>query len=578
MTVTSRPKRIGKYDIIGSLGRGAMGVVYKGQDPQIGRVVAVKTLRKLGELKGAKRNKALERFKSEARSAGNLRHPNIITVFEANVEDQMPYIVMDHVQGESFDQVIARYGKLSPQATLYYMSQVAQALDYAHKQGVIHRDIKPGNLLLNSEGQMFVLDFGIAKISDSFLDGTGNNTREPVMGTPGYMSPEQILNKALDNRSDLFSFAIVIYECLSGKRPFTGKDYTEITENILKAEAPVLTNIAGISGNVVTTMQKALAKEREERFDSAGALIDALKTAFGITDLNKPENPAAADLANDTTAGNWQALSAKVQLANVLSDTENSDTDQEDPTQNDYAPVNPAPVLRRSPAANRRPGFSDTSLTHSTRVTAGPNRLILPGLVLLLSALVVVSAVYVLQLTAKPTPNADAGPVLPQNQGGTAPDSDNEVMNMVEAGKVVTELNQDALLETIKSPATEETLLLAALREAERRKLPDLIMACVTPMAHDSVNLRIEAARILGRTRDSEAVNILLPALDDYDPRVRQAAAEALEQIGSRKALSYLASSLKVEELPNVAAAIQKAINNIQGFENTPEQPTITVE
>ncbi|HQH26518.1 MAG TPA: serine/threonine-protein kinase, partial [Oligoflexia bacterium] len=171
---------IGKYEIVSTLGRGSMGVVYKGRDPEIGRLVAIKTLKSMFMGNDPAGNEALQRFRQEARSAGRLHHPNIVTIFEAGRTDNgSPYIAMEYIEGTSLEARIAEQGPLDPLAALHYLAQIASAIDYAHMQNVIHRDIKPSNVLIDGAQRSHLLDFGVAKMSDTSLTPAGT-----VVGTP----------------------------------------------------------------------------------------------------------------------------------------------------------------------------------------------------------------------------------------------------------------------------------------------------------------------------------------------------------------------------------------------------------
>ncbi|MFH0844713.1 MAG: serine/threonine-protein kinase, partial [Pseudomonadota bacterium] len=220
---------LGRYEVVGELGRGAMGVVYKGEDPKIHRTVAIKTVRLsdydddiVGEMK--------ERFFREAESAGLLTHPNIVTIYDAGEEHDLAYIAMEFLEGEDLEQVMKK-DKLFPlRNTLSTVAEVADALDYAHSKGVVHRDIKPANIMrLKETGEVKVTDFGIARLSSSSKTKTG-----VVLGTPSYMSPEQVAGKKVDGRSDIFSLGVVLFEMLTGEKPFIAEDITSLMYRISK--------------------------------------------------------------------------------------------------------------------------------------------------------------------------------------------------------------------------------------------------------------------------------------------------------------------------------------------------------
>src|SRR5580692_399670 len=216
-------KKLGKYELIEEVGRGAMGEVYKAQDPFIGRLVALKTI--TGALVG--RPDLLDRFYQEARSAGALQHPNIVTVYELGKEGETPFIAMEFLEGESLESIVERRPVLTLTQKVSYIIPVCRALDYAHKRGVVHRDIKPGNVMITKDGAVKVVDFGIARLMDS--SHTQTNT---IIGTLGYMSPQQIRGERADERSDIWACGIMLYELLTYQRPFDGANQTSLMLNI----------------------------------------------------------------------------------------------------------------------------------------------------------------------------------------------------------------------------------------------------------------------------------------------------------------------------------------------------------
>ena len=210
-------EKIGKYTVTGEIGRGAMGIVYKGVDPYIGRSVAIKTIRFDTITQPSEQEHAQRRFMREARSAGSLSHPNIVTIYDVGIDEGLTYIVMEYIEGHSLEELIAGGTQYSIEEITAMMAPIADALDYAHRKGIVHRDIKPGNILLDSEGRPHIVDFGIAHLSTSTMTQTSM-----AMGTPYYMPPAQIAVKKVEHRAAIFSLGDVLYELLTCQHPFPG--------------------------------------------------------------------------------------------------------------------------------------------------------------------------------------------------------------------------------------------------------------------------------------------------------------------------------------------------------------------
>jgi serine/threonine-protein kinase len=270
------PTRLGKYEIQSVLGKGAMGVVYKGFDPNIERVVAIKTVRK-DLVDPDLASQFMARFKNEARAAGRLHHPNIVGVYEYGEDEQVAFIAMEYVDGTGLREYLNRKARFQFGQIVAIGSQLLQALEFAHARGVVHRDIKPANLILTSGGTLKVADFGIARIDTSNLTMTGM-----VMGTPSYMSPEQCQGRDSDHRSDLFSAGVVLYELLAGERPFRGSPEM-IAYNICNEppRPPSEVSTLAIPPAIDDVVALALAKLPDERFQNAHAFHHALQIAAG---------------------------------------------------------------------------------------------------------------------------------------------------------------------------------------------------------------------------------------------------------------------------------------------------------
>jgi len=257
------PEQLGKYTTTEVIGRGAMGTVYKGFDPHIRRNVAIKTIRRelLENSEGAS---LLARFQNEAQAAGRLSHPGIIAVYDYGEDESLAYIVMEYVDGSGLDQYFKREVSFSEQDLVSIMAQLLEALDFAHGQGVVHRDIKPSNLIIMTNGRLKIADFGIARIDTSELTQVGM-----IMGTPGYMAPEQYLNHDVDGRADIFAAGVIFYQLLSGVKPFVGSSelicHRICNENPLP---PSQVNTGRAMTHFDNIVAKALAKKPEDRFQT----------------------------------------------------------------------------------------------------------------------------------------------------------------------------------------------------------------------------------------------------------------------------------------------------------------------
>src|SRR5437899_3691019 len=268
----SEPEKLGKYEIQGVLGKGAMGVVYKAFDPHIERTVAIKTVR-MDLVDPDLTAQFIGRFKNEARAAGRLHHPNIVGIYEYGEHENVAFIAMEYVEGTGLRAHLDRKTRFDLPHVVAIVSQLLLALDVAHERGVIHRDIKPSNLILTPGGQVKVADFGIARIDAASLTQTGM-----VLGTPSYMSPEQCQGLASDHRSDLFSAGVILYELLTGERPFAGSP--EMIAYRICNEAPRLPSAVAsqpLPPGIDPLVMTALAKEPDRRFQSAREFHAALR-------------------------------------------------------------------------------------------------------------------------------------------------------------------------------------------------------------------------------------------------------------------------------------------------------------
>jgi serine/threonine protein kinase len=559
---------IGKYEVVGSLGRGSMGVVYKARDPEIGRFVAVKTLRKIGASQFQSWDQALERFKIEARSAGNLRHPNLITIFEVNRDRDTPYIVMDYVEGEGLDALIARQGKLDPQSTVSFLSQAAEGLDYAHAQGVIHRDIKPSNILVDKHGRVYILDFGVATISGTLGQSETGAGSGLVMGSPGYMSPEQILNDpTLDARSDLFALAVVAFECFTGQRPFPGENFTAVVGNILESKPLSLTLIVPeLPLTLESCFERALAKKREDRFPSAREMVNAFSLALGLSAVSTAVTPVIAGKGRRRATSRWKAF-RPFEGGNTLPQT----TEANKRSPDDRTPLFKVKLEGSSDGkwSAQRPGDIFGSRTESLAARGAPAGR-KGGLVTLILGAVFIGIGggglwYLFGGFSQPPQQETEQPQQPPEPPIESIVLEGPKTAPGPAGSTVVEMSDSQVLGTITSGATDARRL-EALREGKRRGVAGLLEATAPLLKSDSYVLRIEAAKCLGEIGDRRAVPALLPALDDIDPVVREQTVKALAALGDRGALGYLNARLLKEDTPAVKAAIRSAISRINGF------------
>lgn len=576
-------RTIGKYKILGTLGRGAMGVVYRAQDPEIGRIVAIKVLRKLTVGAGITPEMAHERFKIEARAAGNLRHPHIITLFDVNIEGDSPYIVMDYIDGNGLDVVISRSGKLEPQQALFYLSQVASGLDYAHARNVIHRDIKPSNILVDKTETVFILDFGVASASD-----TSSLSTEPVMGTPSYMSPEQIQHRELDRRTDLFSLAVVAFECLTGIKPFSGDTFSVVINNILNNRRNSLLDVAPeLPLALEAEFERAFSNERENRFSSAEEMILAFASALSLKIPSSPGTGPSGVVntsARKRKISDWRNISNRKELRTVAMENEITTRRERRDTPEEFSPWRPelrtvrADEFKMTSAAEHviRPGamYSGSDEGFANEVEQGDPRYrqltVIFGILCIILSIVLG---YLLFGGSGQSTNSESTTIALENFQGdplSKPIKSDRLKNysnvVVPTDKNVIELSDHHLLAMLSKESTSEAQLIDALGEAKRRRLDSLIEIGSALLQNDSYIVRIETLKMFGETGDPQAVPSIVISLDDHDPLVRRWGAKTLAKIGDRKAVGYLQARLMREDLEEVKGDIKKAIEKITGI------------
>lgn len=272
--------RFGPYEVHEELGRGGMGVVYRGFDPLIRRDVALKTIKLSDIADGSERRQMQERLEREAQSAGRLSHPSIVTIYQIGYEELRPgetvaYIAMEYVAGWTLAAVLERTRVANRALALSLLRQAAEGLDHAHSQGVIHRDVKPANLLITPDGRLKIADFGLAKLLSHTMTMTGT-----LMGSPFYMSPEQVRANRVDGRSDQYALAVVAYEVFGGRKPYQAESLSALVYKIAHEEPPLLElEPADLAGRLNPVLRRAMSKEPGERFPGCVAFINELERA-----------------------------------------------------------------------------------------------------------------------------------------------------------------------------------------------------------------------------------------------------------------------------------------------------------
>ena len=278
--------RLGPYEITGRLGAGGMGEVFRARDTRIGRAVAVKVL----PASLVSNTDRLQRFETESRAAGSLNHPNLVTIYDVGTEGGTPYIVMEIAEGETLREKL-RDGRLSPRTTIDYASQIAAGLAAAHEKGIVHRDLKPENIFVTSDDRVKILDFGLAKLTQAAGDSNDtdahtmarNTDPGTVLGTVGYMSPEQVRGQNVDHRSDIFSFGSILFEMLTGKRPFAGDSSADTMSAILREDPPEISATSGITPALDRIVRHCLEKNPAARFQSARDLAFDLQNLSNLS-------------------------------------------------------------------------------------------------------------------------------------------------------------------------------------------------------------------------------------------------------------------------------------------------------
>ena len=310
-------QQVGRYQIVAELGRGAMGIVYKAQDPAIGRTIAIKSIRLQDLSDEAERDRLRDRLFREAQSAGILSHPGIVTIYDIAEENGMAYIFMEFVNGPPLEKMLRHEQTPDKETLLSIFRQTAAALDYAHKKGIVHRDIKPANIMIHEDGTAKVTDFGVAKIVSQQMTQAGT-----ILGTPSYMSPEQVQGRTISGRADQFSLAVIAYEVLTGEKPFSADYLPTLLYKIVREDPlPPQRFNPTLGPGVETVLRKALSKNPADRYETCTDFVNALAAACNSLKGWMPLPRGASP--NMPTGGSEEGLSATVddQVAGALAET-----------------------------------------------------------------------------------------------------------------------------------------------------------------------------------------------------------------------------------------------------------------
>lgn len=587
---------VGKYEVIATLGRGSMGVVYKAKDPEIGRVVAIKTLRSVFMGDDAAGQEALKRFRQESRSAGKLRHPNIVTIFEAGrTESGSPYIAMEHIDGEPLEEAIANRCPMHPKEALHYLAQVASAIDYAHSQNVIHRDIKPSNVIVDRYYRPHLLDFGVAKLSDTSLTPAGT-----VVGTPSYMSPEQIRGETLDGATDIFAFAVVAFELFTGTRPFPGNDFTTVVNNIIH-NGPLTFAAIGVElpAGLEAVLHRALSKDKTERYRSAMTFVEAMADVFGlqVDDMGvaggfRPEmREEELEIAGET---------ARIKPPSIAAAQASSGADQSISVQQNGSGPDVAAAAGEQPAGGS--GFGKVlavlvllsvaaggvifalqgDLFNARRPEPDPNEIVLPqrggqsqGVVPDLSNGAGDAGLDEPQPPEVEEQPEPSGP--PRDPRLAFLSFDPEPAATPEGGlseQEIRELSDKQLAALfIEDSLSEEAMLHVIDAAAERRGI-DFTRLLAFISEHENFRVRIEALKALAEAPHGgrhDAAAAVIARLNDSDFLVRGFAAKILGTMPSRETLQALEARRELEQNSKVTAILDRSIESVAAA--LPAQP-----
>lgn len=286
--MSEKSNKLGRYEILEQIGKGGMGVVVKAYDPKVDRIVAIKTIKKAEISEPEMEEEMLERFYLEAKATAKLNHPNIVTLFDMGDSEEVTYIVMEYIDGGTWNSLVNKQPALDEVTVLKYMRQVAAGLDFAHSKGILHRDIKPANIMISADGISKIADFGLARLTEtaSRITSTGRG----AVGSPSYMSPEQIQELELDARTDQYSFGVVFYELVTNTRPFTGNSLSSIIYKIVRDNpVPPTVHNPRLYPAVDDVVMKVLSKNPKSRYSSCTEFVDELEKAVKGLVTSKPD-------------------------------------------------------------------------------------------------------------------------------------------------------------------------------------------------------------------------------------------------------------------------------------------------
>ena len=294
-------KSLGRYRIQGVLGKGAMGLVYDGLDPNLNRRVAIKTILTSKLDKDTARLYSL-RFQREVRAVARLNHPNIVQVYDYGAEGDLAYIVMEFIQGRELKDYFDAHERFDLKTSFQLMIELLDALDFAHEAGIVHRDVKPGNVMVVAGGHVKLTDFGVARVTDPDGEQAEATRAGAMVGTPSYMSPEQFQGQAVDRRTDIFSAGIIFYQFLTGQKPFEGTQWN-LAKKIIQDDPVWPSEIVEVPPEFDRVVARALAKQVEQRYQSARSFADALKRILAGKAPEDPDEVLAQPLPVPSTQG-----------------------------------------------------------------------------------------------------------------------------------------------------------------------------------------------------------------------------------------------------------------------------------